>query len=264
MKWFKHMTDSHDDEKLAALLAAHGLEGYGFWWMVVALVAKQIPKDGNVPEVSYPVSTWLRLTGVYHHKKFRMFVECMNNLALISATSNQHLANIYALSTKDVLTISIPNILKFRDEYSKKSRHKKESVRSKMEMEMEMEMENKPSSSSEIPPELPVELPVDFAPDVTERMERREFLNLYQATFNVLMPGGLFFECSECIKLYPPEAIREAFRIGAENGARSFRYIKAVLDRKGTETSDDDEIIEGPLEWERRRQREASNAGTTA
>lgn len=128
MKWFKHMTDSHDDEKLAALLAAHGLEGYGFWWMVVALVAKQIPKDGNVPEVSYPVSTWLRLTGVYHHKKFRMFVECMNNLALISATSNQHLANIYALSTKDVLTISIPNILKFRDEYSKKSRHKKESV----------------------------------------------------------------------------------------------------------------------------------------
>ncbi|CAK0754979.1 hypothetical protein CCP3SC15_2010001 [Gammaproteobacteria bacterium] len=132
MRWFKHMTDSHDDEKLAALLAEHGLEAYGLWWLIVEKVAKQIPKDGARHEVSYPVSSWLRLTGMYHHKRFRIYVQSMHDLRLISAQSPNNLCTISGLSQKDVLTISVPNVLKFRDEYTKKSRQNTDKLPSKI------------------------------------------------------------------------------------------------------------------------------------
>lgn len=32
MRWFKHMTDADDNEKLSRLQDEFGLEGYGFWW----------------------------------------------------------------------------------------------------------------------------------------------------------------------------------------------------------------------------------------
>jgi hypothetical protein len=135
MKWFKHMTDSADDEKLAALIGTHGLEGYGLWWLMVEVVAKQVPKDSTKCEVSYPLSYWLRLTGIYHHKKFKMFIKSMDDLSLISAQCSDNVCTISALSMKDVLTISMPNILKFRDEYTRKSGVSHDIVRPKKERE---------------------------------------------------------------------------------------------------------------------------------
>ena len=135
------------------------------------LVAKQIPKDGIVPEVTYPVSTWLRFTGVYHHKKFRMLVQSMNDLRLISAQCMNNLCNISELSTKDLLTISIPNILKFRDEYSKKSGQNPEGVRSKIQIQKQIQKTDK-----EIKPR------ASFAPPTIEEVlayctERRRGVN---------------------------------------------------------------------------------------
>lgn len=128
MRWIKHLTESSNDEKLASLLATHGPEGYGVWWLVIEAVAKQIgPKESKI-SVSYPVSYWLRITGFYHHKKFKVIIESMHNLSLISAQCTDNVSLISALSLKDVLTISIPNILKYRDEYSKKSGQHPESV----------------------------------------------------------------------------------------------------------------------------------------
>ena len=222
MRWFKHMTDSADDEKLAALLAKHGPEGYGLWWMIVELVAKQIPKDGTEPEVTYPVSIWLRFTCLYHHKKFRILVQSLHDLRLISAQSPANLCTISALSTKDLLTISIPNILKFRNEYSKKSGQTPESVRSKMEKQKQRQIQKEESSSSD-----------EIALAAEPTMTRKTFSHLYQQTFGKMMPGMLNCECQDICKKYPPYLIREAFRIGAERGAGTFSYIKAVLEGEG-------------------------------
>jgi hypothetical protein len=122
------LSDSSNDEKLARLLAEHGPEGYGVWWLIVETIAKQISAKDMKVSVSYPVSYWLRITGVYHHKKFKKLVESMNDLCLISAQSIDNLCNISSLSPKDVLIISVPNILKFRDEYLQKSGQKTDSV----------------------------------------------------------------------------------------------------------------------------------------
>ena len=41
MKWFKHETDAHTNLKLQAIMDKHGLEGYGFYWFILELVARE-------------------------------------------------------------------------------------------------------------------------------------------------------------------------------------------------------------------------------
>lgn len=57
MRWFKHMTASADDEKIAQLMSKTGLEGYGFWWRVVEIVAGKVGGD-NETSVTFPARKW--------------------------------------------------------------------------------------------------------------------------------------------------------------------------------------------------------------
>ena len=66
-----------------------------------------------------------------------------------------------------------------------------------------------------------------------KKMTFEEFASLFHQTFSKLMPSGIRNSVYECCGKYPPEAIREAFRIGAENGAGTFSYIKAILESNG-------------------------------
>lgn len=77
---------------------------------------------------------------------------------------------------------------------------------------------------------IPDSLISDSREEKPERMTAREFEKLYMNTFNKMMPGGLNYECSETCKLYPPDKIRDAFRIGAENNAKAWSYVKKVLE----------------------------------
>jgi len=40
MKWFKHYTDSSDDEFIAGLEEKFGLIGYARWWKLLETIAK--------------------------------------------------------------------------------------------------------------------------------------------------------------------------------------------------------------------------------
>ena len=96
--------------------------------MIVETISKQIEAKSMKVSVSYPVSYWIRITGLYHHKKFKVLIESMVDLHLISVQCIDNVCTISELCLKDVLIISIPNILKFRDEYSKKSGQNTDSV----------------------------------------------------------------------------------------------------------------------------------------
>jgi len=111
MRWFKHMTASSDDEKLSRLKDAYGLEGYGFWWSVVEIVADKV---GEVRQTSAEFSPkkWGNLVGI-SPKKFRILAEFCANLQLFSVAFSENL-----------IKIDMPNILKFRDEYTERQ-HKK-------------------------------------------------------------------------------------------------------------------------------------------
>jgi uncharacterized phage protein (TIGR02220 family) len=163
MRWFKHLTDSHDDEKLVSLRTKHGLEGYGFWWLLIEIVAKQTGKTDDKFSVAYPVSHWLRLTGVYHHKKFRELTEMLQRLCLIDAQSIDNVGTISELSLKDVLTISIPNLLKYRDEYARKSVQTPDRLPKISHLDIELETE--------------ADKTIVGQPDITPYSEVVEFLN---------------------------------------------------------------------------------------
>lgn len=110
MRWFKHLTHAHEDEKIAVLIDEAGLEGYGFWWLMIEILASQMDAKSDKCEVVYPLKTWARLCGLLSTRWLR--------LAQLVANSQ-----LWTLETfEGVAKVNCPNLLKFRDEYSGRSR----------------------------------------------------------------------------------------------------------------------------------------------
>lgn len=151
MRWFKHMTNSWGNQKLSRLVDTCGIEGYGFWWRLLEIIAANTEK-GAMPEVEYSVSHWCRLMGIHHHK-FRKLLHAGEECGLYSL-STPALPQGYPHSNSGVTPkydqskyrVKIDNILKYRDEYSRKSGQTPESVRSKEQIQ---------NKSKSIPPLTP-------------------------------------------------------------------------------------------------------------
>ena len=87
MKWFKHDTSSSRTEKLAMLKATRGLEGYGFYWNVLEIIAESAGKTGASASGSacFPLQTWCGLIGV-PPQTFRKLAENCRELGLFSVS----------------------------------------------------------------------------------------------------------------------------------------------------------------------------------
>lgn len=109
MRWFKHLSESANDEKLSELLAEHGLEIYGFWWIVLEIVARQMTKEDKKCSVAYPLAQWSRLC-YCHHNKVSKYLGKLGVMGIVTVEYE---------SSK--VRVTIPNLLKYRDEYTKKS-----------------------------------------------------------------------------------------------------------------------------------------------
>lgn len=107
MRWFKHMTASGNDEKLSRLKDRYGLEGYGFWWTIVEIIAGFVDENGKT-SVTFSAKKWGNLAGI-SAKKFQTLAEFCANLGCFSIKNDEN-----------SITIDMPNILKYRDEWSKK------------------------------------------------------------------------------------------------------------------------------------------------
>lgn len=108
MKWFKHLTESHDDEKLALLQAEFGLEGYGFYWLTLEIIAKQMAPGSEKTFVEYPITIWRKFYG-FSPKKLRKFAGFCSEFEIFSVKFSEK-----------TLRIDCPNLLKYRDEWSRK------------------------------------------------------------------------------------------------------------------------------------------------
>lgn len=118
MRWIKHMTATWQDEKVSRLVAEHGLAGYGLWWRVLEIVASRVEGD-SAPSVTYPISAWSHLLVT----RGSLVISTLSKLAVTHlVTMERHGSDI---------TVTIPNLLKYRDEYTRKSGHTPDSVRSK-------------------------------------------------------------------------------------------------------------------------------------
>lgn len=107
MRWFKHMTCSFNDEKLSAVVDELGMEGYGFWWRILEVVAEKMDENGEY-SVSFSSKKWGNFFG-FSAKKFENFARIFqkNRIFDVEFSENQ-------------VIVFIPNLLKYRDEWSRK------------------------------------------------------------------------------------------------------------------------------------------------
>lgn len=110
MKWFKHMTAASSDEKLSVMIDAHGLEGYGFWWILLEQIAAQMDGGNDKCSATYPLKKWASSCEV-STRKYQKFVKTLSELSLVSIKKDQNL-----------ITVECPNLLKIRDEYQMKKK----------------------------------------------------------------------------------------------------------------------------------------------
>src|SRR6478609_844252 len=125
MRWLKHMTATKHDEKVALLLDKLGHEGYGLWWMIIETIAASIESGSDKCSLRYPVSRWAAELQLHPPNVTR-------RLAAIAATGLLEMSCDAA-----GIMLTAPNLLKYRDEYSKKSGHSPDTLRSKKQKQIQ-------------------------------------------------------------------------------------------------------------------------------
>lgn len=122
MRWFKHLTTANRDEKLMQLIDELGWEGYGLYFFVLELIAERCTPENNQTFLKFSVKSWRRITN-FSPKRFKNFLEICQKIGIFSVKFED-----------DFITVDCPNILKYRDEWtkkkSKKTRQSPESLRS--------------------------------------------------------------------------------------------------------------------------------------
>lgn len=121
MKWIKHDTNASRREKLALLRATCGLEGYGFYWTIMEVLAEnceEIDESGEV-SVTLPMKIWcgtLNLTP----QKFKKLLETCASFGLFSVSLSE-------VGGKKVIRIGSKDVASMADEYTarKASRQRK-------------------------------------------------------------------------------------------------------------------------------------------
>jgi hypothetical protein len=106
VKWFKHETDGNRSEALLKLRAEFGWEGVAWWYTILEIVAEKMDGTDRC-FVEFPVSEWCRKL-VCRPQKLRRY--------LVATTQLLHTE---VVETDLIIRISIPNLLKKRDNYSK-------------------------------------------------------------------------------------------------------------------------------------------------
>jgi hypothetical protein len=106
MKWFKHYTEADTDPKLIDVRMKWGYEGVGWWWTVLSLVAQRY-QEGRDPSLEIPTQE-LAHRLLTRPMRLRSYLSHLSLIGLLSATE-----------TDMKFTISIPNILKIKDNYQK-------------------------------------------------------------------------------------------------------------------------------------------------
>ena len=111
MRWFKHLTNASDDEVMSELIDEFGVAAYGVWWIILEKIAAQMDET-NRCFIRFSLKKWSKSCGI-SSKKFQNIVKFLQKNNKIFSK----LDGVY-------LTIGCDNLLKFRDEYSKKKKKK--------------------------------------------------------------------------------------------------------------------------------------------
>lgn len=109
MRWLKHLTMAHSDSAIDAVCDKFGAEAYGVWWFILEDIAAPMEAGKMIPIQSHSVVKWAQICRC-SARRLRSIVEILSDRGLIVTET-----------IGNRLQIEVPNILKYKDEYSKKS-----------------------------------------------------------------------------------------------------------------------------------------------
>lgn len=115
MRWFKHMTHSYEDEKLSRVIDKFGLEGYGFYWRILEIIASQMDETGKT-FCEYSPKNLGKLVG-FTRTKLSNFLKSLEENRLI-----------FVKVFPETIRIDCPNLLKYKDEYASRKPKNRESI----------------------------------------------------------------------------------------------------------------------------------------
>jgi hypothetical protein len=108
MRWFKHLTAARKDEKMARLFDRSGYQGRGLWWTLLEIVAGQMDGSSQRCSLKYSVKTWAAELQMLPQNVLKQLT-VLKEVGLIT------------LIVGDEIEVSIPNLLRYRDEYTAKT-----------------------------------------------------------------------------------------------------------------------------------------------
>jgi hypothetical protein len=162
MRWFKHMSASWNDEKIASLVGNGGETGlalYGAYWRIVEIVASQIKADTPGCAVSYTVRRWSQLLLTRKSHLCSVLTRLQKEGLLVVEGDLKQDRNVL---------VRVPNLLKYMNEHKKKSEVTPKQTPRKSSLERELEGEGELEAelegevlcpSGEGPADVPLETP---------------------------------------------------------------------------------------------------------
>ncbi len=81
MKYFKHDSDAAQDAKLRRLRMKYGMEGYGVYWFILELIARNVEQHNLTFELEHDAELIAVDTGI-HHERVQEMMRAMVDLGL--------------------------------------------------------------------------------------------------------------------------------------------------------------------------------------
>ena len=117
MKWFKHLSTARNDEKIARLEDVAGLEGYGFYFKILEIIAEQMDEKNNF-SVEYSVNIWAKKCNILPAKFKKLSKNC-EEIGLFLVENSVKTDKKLSKNSSEIYKISCPKLLKNRDNHTK-------------------------------------------------------------------------------------------------------------------------------------------------
>lgn len=201
MRWYKHKTNAHSDDKMVELLRRFGPAGYGRYHLLLEHVGQKV-KGSSGYTVSHDLSTWAQILRTKSDSAEILLGFCSDSALIVLGHSGND------------ITISIPKLLEIRDEYSEKSGHGRENVptnspqiqiqRQNTEIELLPEYSGSPQKAPKVKKE------------TKPKSDHQRFISTWDEKYKIRFPGEKYvFE-----------------------GGKDFKSVATILKRLGIEKAE--------------------------
>lgn len=215
MKWFKHMSGAHTDDKIVVIRERFGMWGVGCYWTLLEMVAEQMKVNNPKPLAVFNISILCSL------------FECKRN-KLVSFL--KHLRNQTGINVKqngNIIEIEIPKLLQIKDNYLS-----------------DLEEASKKTGSIEVEEDVDVHKEEETATAIATIKDLDSFL-LQQWGRDGNQPYSVKTQLIDLARKHGFEKLDYAIREAANHNARSLAYVKGILEPKDKTDSELKKFIEG-------------------